>query len=216
MTTTADEVLAAPCHACHGRAAPAYTPPCLPSSQAEDSLPDLLAAMDAAAELQNDAEQPGSDAEQLDVAALRQSLVDLTRLGSSEQQGPGAKADAQRWKEVFGSDTAWSKCPRPQQQFTRPPTRSRSPPACSGLPSYPKRRAVTAWPLRRALLCVPDVSNLDADLALPLAPPQTTRRSPSWLRSSRAPSARRTGSCGATRFDLESIPRPARVRYIHV
>ena len=67
--------------------------------------------MDAAAELQSDAEQPDSDAEQLDVAALRQSLVDLTRLGNSEQQGPGAKADAQRWKEVFGSDTAWSKCP---------------------------------------------------------------------------------------------------------
>lgn len=157
--TTVDEVLSCtvpclpwPCHACHGRAAPAYTPPCLPWSQAEDSLPDdLLAVMDAGAELQSDAEQPSSDAEQLDVAALRQSLVDLTRLGSSQQQGPGAKADAQRWKEVFGSDTAWSKCPRPQQQITRPPTRSRSPPACSRLPSNPKRRAVTAWPLKRAL-----------------------------------------------------------------
>ena len=134
MTTTADEVLAAPCHACHGRAAPAYTPPCLPSSQAEDSLPDLLAAMDAAAELQNDAEQPGSDAEQLDVAALRQSLVDLTCLGSSEQQGPGAKADAQRWKEVFGSDTAWSKCPRPPQPTWPPPRRAEGPPAGSALP----------------------------------------------------------------------------------
>ena len=88
-----------------------HTPPCLLWAQAEDSLPDdLLAAMDAAAELQSE-EQPGTDAEQLDVAALRQSLVDLTRLGNSEQQGPGAKADAQRWKEVFGSDTAWSKCP---------------------------------------------------------------------------------------------------------
>eukprot|EP00964_Phaeocystis_antarctica_P077975 scaffold48465_cov61-Phaeocystis_antarctica.AAC.2 len=149
MTTTADEVRGCtvpcqpwPCRAC-------LHPTLL---AAEDSLPDdLLAAMDAAAELQSDAAQPGSDAEQLDVAALRQSLVDLTRLGSSEQQGPGAKADAQRWKEVFGSDTAWSKCPRPQQQITRPPTRSRSPPACSGLPSNPKRRAVTAWPLKRAL-----------------------------------------------------------------
>ena len=124
-----------PCHACHGRAAPAYTPPCLLWAQTEDSLPDdLLAAMDAAAELQSDAEQPDSDAEQLDVAALRQSLVDLTRLGSSEQQGPGAKADAQRWKEVFGSDTAWSKCPRPPQPTWPPPRRAEGPPAGSALP----------------------------------------------------------------------------------
>ena len=67
--------------------------------------------MDAAADLQSDVEQLDTDdVAQLDVAALRQSFVDLTRLGNSEQQGPGAKADAQRWKEVFGSDTAWSKC----------------------------------------------------------------------------------------------------------
>ena len=134
-----DSRLAAPCP-CHGRAAPAYTPPCLLCAQAEDSLPDdLLAAMDAAAELQSDAEQPGTDAEQLDVAALRQSLVDLTRLGSSKQQEPGAKADAQRWKEVFGSDTAWSKCPRPQQQLRgHSPAPEVCPPA-QGCPLTPRR-----------------------------------------------------------------------------
>ena len=66
--------------------------------------------MDAAADLQSDVEQLDTDVAQLDVAALKQSFVDLTRLGNSEQQGRGAKADAQRWKEVFGSDTAWSKC----------------------------------------------------------------------------------------------------------
>ena len=67
--------------------------------------------MDAAADLQSDIEQLDTDdVAQLDVAALRQSFVDLTRLGNSEQQGRGVKADAQRWKEVFGSDTAWSKC----------------------------------------------------------------------------------------------------------
>ena len=106
--------------------------------------------MDAAADLQSDVEQLDTDdVAQLDVAALKQSFVDLTRLGNSEQQGPGAKADAQRWKEVFGSDTAWSKCsaaaakPPP----VRCPTRGRL--SCSGLPSNAKRKAAaTAWPLR--------------------------------------------------------------------
>ena len=132
-------------------------------AQAEDSLPDdLLAAMDAAADLQSDVEQLDADVAQLDVAALKQSFVDLTRLGNSEQQGPGAKADAQRWKEVFGSDTAWSKCSA--AAATRPPVRSRARTACSGLPSNAKRKAAaTAWPLRGEVrappcgLCVPDV-----------------------------------------------------------
>ena len=106
---------------------PTSRPVCC-AGQAEDSLPDdLLAAMDAAAELQGDVNRPDSDADQLDVAALRQSLADLSRLDSGQGLGAvrAAKADEQRWKQAFGSDTAWSKCPRPQQPM-RPPTRSRS------------------------------------------------------------------------------------------
>ena len=83
-------------------------PPLLCWMQAEDSLPiDLLAAMDAAAELQGDA---ALDVDGLDVAALRQSLADLTSLGSGQQSlgvAREAKADAQRWKQAFGSEAAW-------------------------------------------------------------------------------------------------------------
>ena len=103
----------------HGLVAPAYIPACLLSTQAADSLPDdLLEAMDAAAEHSN-ADQLDIAADQLDVEALRQSLADLARLASSEQQGHLAKADAQRWKQAFGSDTARSKCPQPQQPVRR-------------------------------------------------------------------------------------------------
>ena len=109
-------------------------------AQAEDSLPDdLLAAMDAAADLQSDVEQLDADVAQLDVAALKQSFVDLTRLGNSEQQRPGAKADAQRWKEVFGSDTAWSKCSA--AAATRPPVRCpEADPPAQGCPLTPRRK----------------------------------------------------------------------------
>ena len=109
-------------------------------AQAEDSLPDdLLAAMDAAADLQSDVEQLDADVAQLDVAALKQSFVDLTRLGNSEQQGPGAKADAQRWKEVFGSDTAWSKCSAAAAK--PPPVRCpEADPPAQGCPLTPKEK----------------------------------------------------------------------------
>ena len=101
---------------------------------------DLLAAMDAAADLQSDVEQLDTDnVAQLDVAALKQSFVDLTRLGNSEQQGPGAKADAQRWKEVFGSDTAWSKCSA--AAATSPPVRCpEADPPAQGCPLTPKEK----------------------------------------------------------------------------
>ena len=96
--------------------------------------------MDAAADLQSDIEQLDTDdVAQLDVAALRQSFVDLARLGNSEQHGPGAKADAQQWKEVFGSDTAWSKCSA--AAATRPPVRCpEADPPAQGCPLTPRRK----------------------------------------------------------------------------
>ena len=49
----------------------------------------------------------------LDVAALRQSLADLSRLDSGQQPAAGAtreaKADEQAWKQAFGSGAARSK-----------------------------------------------------------------------------------------------------------
>ena len=96
--------------------------------------------MDAAADLQSDVEQLDTDdVAQLDVAALKHAFIDLTRLGNSEQQGPGAKADAQRWKEIFGSDTAWSKCSAAAAK--PPPVRCpEADPPAQGCPLTPKEK----------------------------------------------------------------------------